>query len=534
MILTYQNFWPLILICSFLIVSFYLFYKKQANIFIKEHWGLRASKANKVAMVLEVTALLLLFFISFDIKKSNEKVETKVLEQKTLLLIDVSPSMFVEDIKPSRFNRALFIARHFVKKTVGHSIALFVFSDSTQRVSPFTSDKNFLDAKISNLIGYKSNLGGSSITVAIKEVEQYFLEQNSYGNILLLTDLEEHEDYKKITLDKSINLAILSLGTTKGGPIPTFGENGKIKSYVKYGGETVISQYNAKNLQKFKEIKNFKHWKLDSYSIPTEDVLSFFNTKTKESQSKKNIDYSPSLNPYFLVLFFIIMLLTFFLKISKKFYFSFFLFFITTSTYANKTIEDYHTQALKHVETRDLQEAEKIFSDIYKTTKEKTDYFNFNTVKLLRGNIKGFFKNIENEKELRKEYKHNLLWYLKNRSQQNQDSNNSQDGEDGESSESQNQDQKNQQQEQSDSEKQPENQDQEEGQEGEEEQNKDSGKDQENKKNQQEQKQEEAKEFSELNKVLQELQQSDNQLQQTQIQTFDRQKGQGKYGKKNW
>ncbi len=68
-----------------------------------------------------------------DLRGDQEQINTPLTDQKTIVLIDASSSMLVEDVQPNRFKRALTVARHFVKNAIGHQISVIVFSDISKK-----------------------------------------------------------------------------------------------------------------------------------------------------------------------------------------------------------------------------------------------------------------------------------------------------------------------------------------------------------------------------------------------------------------
>ena len=90
---------------------------------------------------------------------------------------------------------------------------------------------------------------------ALAETINYFKQENSEatdefsGNILLLTDAEEHGDQLNFTVPDKINLAIAAIGTQSGGRIPLRNNSGVLMGYKKHQGQEVISKLDENNIK---------------------------------------------------------------------------------------------------------------------------------------------------------------------------------------------------------------------------------------------------------------------------------------------
>ncbi|OIQ18494.1 MAG: hypothetical protein BM556_09570 [Bacteriovorax sp. MedPE-SWde] len=261
---------------------------------VKMYWFMDMSKSRKISF-----ALFLLSFVTFaislgDLRGKEILVESNVPLQKTVVLIDSSASMLVEDVRPNRIKKAGLIARHFIRNSFGHQVSLSVFSDIQKKIVPFTDDIEILEARLQTLMDSQPK-GSSNLSLAIKEASQYFKGKDGYGagNILLITDGEEHSSVK-IELPKEINLAIVGIGSEKGGRIPLRRRDGSFARYKKFGKTEVISKLNKSFFTNLlSEVASGKIWYVQSYSLPTEQILKFFSTKHKESFSKGSFRQRP-------------------------------------------------------------------------------------------------------------------------------------------------------------------------------------------------------------------------------------------------
>ena len=232
-----SSIYYLIPVLIFFWVYIYLFEKKYYK-WVELHWFYKRSFVNKIALFIYIVGVGVLSIALLDLRSRPERVGTNIPDQKTIILIDVSRSMLAEDVRPNRFKKAIMVARHFVKKAVGHKISIVIFSETTRRVVPFTDDIDLLDSRLTGLESLKIVKGGSNISTSIKEVIQYLSPQDS-GNLLILTDMEEHERSIQLSISDDINVALVGVGTVRGGPIPLRDNTGNLSGYLKHKGSRV-------------------------------------------------------------------------------------------------------------------------------------------------------------------------------------------------------------------------------------------------------------------------------------------------------
>ncbi len=287
----YWKWLPLILIGLVFFCICIFRYERIYFKWINKYWFLEVSKINTFRWIFYAGGFLLLLLSLLDLRGSEERVESEIPDQKTIIIVDASASMLVEDVKPSRFKKSLLMARHFIKKAVGHQIALVLFSDTQKQLVPFTDDIDLLDSRVAGLEDTDIKDGGSNITQALMESLQYFKVESGlkdiHGNILLFTDSEENNETLKLEFPKNVSLGIVGIGTRRGGAIPIRDKYGVFKGYKKYKGEKIISKLNEDSLKKMSNlVSNYNYWVASTYTIPTEEILKFFRKFHEQKLSK--------------------------------------------------------------------------------------------------------------------------------------------------------------------------------------------------------------------------------------------------------
>ncbi len=308
------------MILSFLFAFFALRQENKFFNWVRDHWFYNRNLKSKVSSTFVIIGISFLAFSLLDLRGAESSREDQVSEQKTILLIDNSLSMQAEDVRPNRIGKAVFLARHFVKNAIGHRISVILFSDNTKRIVPFTADQDLLDARISGVEQRKAIGGGTSLMKAIDEAVQYLkVSGNGSGNIVLYTDVEDSDDdLREISSD--INLAIVGIGTKKGAKIPLKNRFGQGSGFKKQNGKAVVSKLDKKNLEEIQKLSKYsKSWLATSYSLPTKEILSFFNQSDKFKSVTDTVSTRPVLTQYLMLPGIIFLILGYLLSMTNPY-----------------------------------------------------------------------------------------------------------------------------------------------------------------------------------------------------------------------
>jgi Ca-activated chloride channel family protein len=318
----YEKYFLLSLIFIFIFIFFITREHKSYFQWVKTHWGLSVNLKTKLAVFCYYIPFILLFIALLDLRGPEEKVTEKMPRQKTLILIDVSSSMLVEDVRPNRINKALLMARHFTKSAFGHEIGVMIFSDISKKLIPFTTDYDLLDNRLSGLEEIDLDRGGSNISLAIESAVAEFTTEGSQesGNILIFSDSEESVEAYDLKVPDSVSVAFVGIGTITGGKIPLRNKQNSFIGFKRYQGEEVTSSLNENFLKNLgARIKNYQYWVAQSFSLPTDEVLSFFNKTFKKRFDESQIRVKTVYGHYLILLALLLWTISFLLKLGKNF-----------------------------------------------------------------------------------------------------------------------------------------------------------------------------------------------------------------------
>ena len=154
-------------------------------------------------------------------QKLPQPVEKRIDAQ--VIILDLSLSMFADDIKPSRLARAKHKLSDILKRRNEGVTGLVVFSGDAHIVSPLTDDSQTILALAPALNPELMPIPGSNTLAAI-QAAQILLKnaQANTGSIVLITDgidKTQLNDIEKQLANTQYQLSILGVGSESGAPI---------------------------------------------------------------------------------------------------------------------------------------------------------------------------------------------------------------------------------------------------------------------------------------------------------------------------
>lgn len=201
--------------------------------------GIRA-RGKKAAFWLGL-ALLVIAAARPQANPSVEELQSSGLD--IYVLLDVSRSMDVEDIAPSRLKKAKKTVLHLTSKLSGDRVGIIAYANSAILITPLTSDYSIIDSYLKNvdsslIPSQGTNLGGA-LEVAQQAMERgakSAASETDRSNIfLVLSDGEDHgeSDLSIVDTIRSSGGLIFSIayGTERGAPIPLRDEKGELRGY---------------------------------------------------------------------------------------------------------------------------------------------------------------------------------------------------------------------------------------------------------------------------------------------------------------
>ncbi|NIB44566.1 VWA domain-containing protein [Pseudomaricurvus alkylphenolicus] len=144
-------------------------------------------------------------------------------EAALVILLDLSPSMLAQDVKPSRLIRARLKLIDLLKERREGLSALIAYAGEAHVVTPLTDDNATIISLLPSLSPQVMPLQGSNTEMALDQALRLLSDAGIVGGeILLVTDgvTDEAADYLKETLPYNTRLSVLGVGSDEGAPIP--------------------------------------------------------------------------------------------------------------------------------------------------------------------------------------------------------------------------------------------------------------------------------------------------------------------------
>ncbi|MEA3303362.1 MAG: VWA domain-containing protein [Pseudomonadota bacterium] len=148
-----------------------------------------------------------------------------ILQSPLVVLLDLSTSMYAQDVKPNRLMRARFELSDLLEARSEGQTALIVYAGDAFAVTPLTQDTDTILAQVKALSPKIMPMRGSRTDLALIAAGKLFEQAGfSSGDILLLTDDIPKAARASVTArelsSKGFDLSIIGIGTQNGAPIP--------------------------------------------------------------------------------------------------------------------------------------------------------------------------------------------------------------------------------------------------------------------------------------------------------------------------
>lgn len=166
-----------------------------------------------------------------------------------VILFDLSRSMQVADLKPSRFLRARLKIADLLRQRKEGQTALIVFAADAFTVTPLTEDRHTIETLLKSLDPELMPVQGSNPARAMERGRELLQRAGlKRGRLLLVTDEDRPELFlaaARQLKQQGFELAVLGVGSPEGAPIPQPGGG-----FFKDGqGNLVLPKLNAAGLR---------------------------------------------------------------------------------------------------------------------------------------------------------------------------------------------------------------------------------------------------------------------------------------------
>ena len=182
----------------------------------------------------------------------RETTEAKAAAEDVVFVLDVSKSMLVADMSPTRLARAKAAIANFVRRKGTGNVGLVAFSGQAFLQCPLTRDYDAFFRTLEETDTASIQVPGTDIGRAIEEAELAFYSNRNRKLLIILTDGEDLEaggvEMAKKLKRKGLVVHTVGVGTPSGGPIRVIGTLGALDTLKDKDGEEVLSRLDEKTL----------------------------------------------------------------------------------------------------------------------------------------------------------------------------------------------------------------------------------------------------------------------------------------------
>jgi len=200
-----------------------------------------------------LTSLSLMLFALAGPRWGSHYQEVRQKGVDIMILVDVSPSMLVEDMEPNRLEQARREILDFLRVVQGDRVGLVAFSGAAFVQCPLTLDYGALQMFLNSLQPDLVPVAGTDLGAAIETgLSSFDFNSQTDKVILLITDGEDNEgrglDAARKAAAKGVKVFIFGMGEASGGPIPADDGKGGFKKDVE--GRLILSKLDEESLRK--------------------------------------------------------------------------------------------------------------------------------------------------------------------------------------------------------------------------------------------------------------------------------------------
>ena len=205
-----------------------------------------------------------------------------------LVLFDISRSMDVTDVKPTRLARGRQELEDILNQNRGIRVGLIAFASVAHVISPITEDMNGIRRVLSALDTRLVRLQGSRLSFALDRAKELIAGQpaESVNSLLIITDGDFDEagleEKLRSFADAGVRVHVLGVGTPEGGEVP--GNNNS--PLVARNGQPVISALNEPELKTLATAGGGIYERADYRDSDTRDILAQVKAAALPSSDK--------------------------------------------------------------------------------------------------------------------------------------------------------------------------------------------------------------------------------------------------------
>jgi len=237
-----------------------------------------------------------------------------------MILLDTSPSMRAQDIRPSRLARSTEVIGQFLRKKLpGDRFGLISFSENSLVLSYLTADPNnilfYMDyLREESALQYGTNIGGAlknAMSMFARQAEKDPATNSDKKVLILVSDGEDHGEELQAELheltDRAIPAYCVGIGSRGGVPIPVAEENGKVQYMTGPNGMPLLTTFDESTLREIADRSGGRYYPART-GLEMNLAFSDIFLKTREIAGYRQVRETREYYPFLLVAAFVLFL----------------------------------------------------------------------------------------------------------------------------------------------------------------------------------------------------------------------------------
>lgn len=290
------------------------------------------ARARKLMLWSAALFMLLLAMARPQWGAREEVVKTTGLD--LMLVLDLSRSMDVEDVVPSRMKKARHLIRSILGRMGGDRVGVVAFAGGSYVASPLTNDLNYVQEVVDVLAPGTLNNQGTDIGLGL-ETAAATLERGAESSenpeaqksfptraLLLITDGEDQEGAAERMAEKlrekSIRVFVMGVGSQRGGPIPVRDDDGKLQGYKKKGNEPILSRLETGTLEKIASASGGSYWTATDSEVEVDEFLEKLGALDRTQSADKKILVPQERFQWFVAIGILLLLIEYWIPLSRR------------------------------------------------------------------------------------------------------------------------------------------------------------------------------------------------------------------------
>jgi len=223
-----------------------------------------------------------------------QKLPQPVEEKRDALVVvlDLSLSMFAQDLRPSRLIRARQKVTDVLRMRREGYTALVAYAGDAHAVAPLTDDVRTIENLLAALSPAMMPVLGSNLASALNVTRTLFKNARiPQGRILIVTDGIDEVAHAREFCQRNFPLSILGVGTERGGTIPLEFVNQPGQVLRTQAGDPITARLDVDRLQ---NVANSCHGRFRQLALGDEDIAALLATplpsEDETEQSERDFD----------------------------------------------------------------------------------------------------------------------------------------------------------------------------------------------------------------------------------------------------